>query len=125
MTRRLPVPLLLAGLMMLTACQAPPPVSLDEKTASYSVSLQLDGATLGQRTATIELSGPEPSQVVLSPAMRQMGMTGPEALATKVDEGRYEARGEFFSMLGGWEIAVRIDGPSGQEVATFDVEVVP
>jgi hypothetical protein len=111
--------------MMLTACQAPPAMSLNEKTASYTVSLQLDGATLGQRTATIELSGPQPSQVVLSPAMPQMDMTGRETVATKVDEGRYEARGEFFSMLGDWEIAIRIDGPSGREVATFTVEVVP
>jgi hypothetical protein len=111
--------------MVLTACQAPPPVSVDGKTPSYSVSLHLDGATLGQRTATIRLSGPEPSRVILSPAMPQMGMAGIEAVAAKVDEGRYEARGEFFSMLGDWRIAVRIDGPSGQEVATFDVEVVP
>jgi hypothetical protein len=42
-----------------------------------------------------------------------------------VDDGRYEARGEFFSMEGDWSIEVRIEGPGGQEVATFDADVGP
>jgi hypothetical protein len=128
MRRRMPVLSLLVGALaglMLTACQQPSPVSLEATTDSYSVNLDLDAAALGQRTATIELEGPEPSQVVLAPAMPSMNMTGSETVATKVDDGRYEARGEFFSMEGDWSIEVRIEGPGGQEVATFDADVGP
>jgi YtkA-like len=125
MTRRILLfPLLLAGLS-LAACQAPPPVALAAQTETYTVDLELDSATLGQRTATIELAGPEPAEVLLSPAMPQMNMTGTEMVATKVDDGRYEARGEFFSMLGDWQVEVKIDGPTGQEVAAFDIEIEP
>ncbi|MBO0870217.1 MAG: hypothetical protein J2P15_16795 [Micromonosporaceae bacterium] len=124
MRRHLPRLSLLAGVaLMLTACQAPPPVSLQKKTASYSVTLNLDSPTLGQRTATIQLSGPEPSRVVVAPSMRTMKMTGADAVATKVGNGRYQARGDFFPMLGDWNLEVRISGPTGLEVATFETEV--
>ncbi len=100
------------------------------QTARYQVQLTLDGTGFGERTATIEVrdragAPVAAEQVVLAPVMRQMGMASPEVMAQPVAPGRYQAKGEFFSMTGEWEIDVRIQANGIEEVATFKVQVVP
>jgi hypothetical protein len=100
------------------------------QTAHYQVQLTLDGTGFGERTATIEVHdrAGEPvvaDEVVLAPVMRQMGMASPEVTAQPVAPGRYQATGAFFSMAGAWQIDVRIQANSTQEVATFELQVAP
>lgn len=77
------------------------------------MQLTLDGIGFGQRTATImvtDTSG-QPvvaNEVVLSPVMESMGMAAPETIAQPADPGDYEAKGEFFSMIGEWQVNVRV-----------------
>ena len=54
-------------------------------------------------------------------------MSGPSVIARRVGDGRYEAEGEVFTMLGDWTVTVRIEGPGSQpaEQAQFTVEAVP
>ena len=54
-------------------------------------------------------------------------MSGPSIVADEVGTGRYEAKGEFFTMLGEWRLAVRIEGggTTSDEQAVFTVEAVP
>ena len=54
--------------------------------------------------------------------MAQMGMAAPEATAQMVAPGRYQAKGEFFSMVGEWRVDVRIDANGMEEVARFNVQ---
>ena len=116
---------------LMTACQAPEPVSLEKQTSSYRVRLRFDATTLGQRTATVSLSNTDDQpvdadKVTLIPAMSDMNMTGPETQATRVETGRYEATAEFFTMLGEWRITVRIVGAQATpDSVTFDVTATP
>ena len=98
------------------------------QTQRYTVQLTLDSLRFGQRTATIEVrdSGGQPvaaDQVVLSPVMQQMGMAAPEVVAQPLAPGRYQAQGEFFSMLGQWEVDVRVSAGGAEDVARFIVQV--
>lgn len=114
-----------------TACQAPQPVSLEKQTSSYRVRLRFDATTLGQRTATVSLSNTDDrpvdaEKVILVPAMPDMDMTGPETQAARVGTGRYEATAEFFTMLGEWQVTVRIVGPQATpDSVTFAVTATP
>ena len=98
------------------------------QTQRYNVQLSLDSLRFGQRTATIEVrdSSGQPvaaDQVVLSPVMQQMGMAAPEVVAQSIAPGRYQAQGEFFSMLGQWEVDVRVSAGGAEDVARFVVQV--
>jgi hypothetical protein len=100
------------------------------QTEHYQVQLTLDGTGFGERTATIEVRdrAGEPvvaDQVVIAPVMRQMGMASPEVTAQPVAPGRYQAKGEFFSMTGEWQIDVRIQVNGNEELATFELQVAP
>lgn len=108
-----------------SACQAPPPVELAAQTRSYTVNLNLDAASLGPRVATIRIAGGEPVHVIVASSMVKMPMPGPTIVASKVDDDEYEARAEFFTMLGEWRLEVRLTGQGVDEVATFDVTAVP
>jgi hypothetical protein len=103
-------------------------ITQTSQTQRYTVQLTLDSLRFGQRTATIEVrdSGGQPvaaDQVVLSPVMQQMGMASPEAVAQPIAPGRYQAQGEFFSMLGQWEVDVRVSAGGAEDVARFVVQV--
>jgi hypothetical protein len=98
------------------------------QTASYAVRLSLDGVSFDEQTATIELrdKADQPvdgAQVVVAPLMTSMGMASPEQTAQPLGEGRYQARGAFFSMLGEWEFDVRIAAGGAEETARFVVPV--
>jgi ABC-type phosphate transport system substrate-binding protein len=97
-------------------------------TASYRVQLSLDGTDFSQHTATITVqdkSGSPASvdSVTVAPIMEAMGMTAPEQTAKPLGEGRYQAQGEFFSMIGEWEFDVRVSAGGKDELARFKVPV--
>ena len=126
--RALRLALVLAALLLLAACGGSG-ITKTAQTEHYTVKLSLDSLEFGQRQATVELTDnsgnpADANVVVVAPVMRQMGMASPEATAQKVAAGRYQASGEFFSMLGTWEIDVRIDNGSAEEVATFQFDVI-
>lgn len=103
-------------------------ITQTSQTQRYQLQLTLDGLGFGQRTATIAVrdSGGQPvaaDQVVIAPVMQQMGMAAPEIVAQPVAPGRYQAQGEFFSMLGQWEVDVRVSAGGAEDVARFVVQV--
>ena len=111
--------------VLLTAC-ANSGITQTSKTAHYTVQLALDGTGFGQRTATIMVTDTagQPvvaNEVVLSPVMESMGMAAPETIAQPTDPGDYEAKGEFFSMIGEWELDVRVNVGGNEEIARFTV----
>jgi hypothetical protein len=123
--RWLPIIAILAAI--LSACGGSG-ITQTSQTQRYQLQLTLDGLGFGQRTATIEVrdSGGQPvaaDQVVLAPVMQQMGMASPEIVAQSVAPGRYQAQGEFFSMLGQWEIDVRVSAGGAEDVGRFIVQV--
>jgi YtkA-like len=98
------------------------------RTEHYMVQLNLDGVGFGQREATIDLHDASGNpvaadHVVLTSVMHQMGMAAPETAAQSIAPGRYRATGEFFSMIGEWELDVRVNVGGAEEVATFKVPV--
>jgi len=114
------------------ACSQPSPVSLEEETSSYHVQLELDGTSLGQRTASIEITDAsrrpvDAERVVVSTAMPSMEMNGLTIVADEIETGRYEAQGDLFTMLGESTLTVRIEGSgsAAAEQATFTVEAEP
>jgi YtkA-like len=117
----------LVVLLILAACAGGGAVTQNAQTEHYSVQLSLDGVGFGAREATIDVrdAAGKPvaaDEIVLAPVMRQMGMAAPEATAQPLAPGRYRATGDFFSMIGEWEINVRVRAGGGEEVATFKVQ---
>lgn len=98
------------------------------ETESYNVQLALDDARFGPLTATIQVRDKagqpaQADQVVLAPLMESMGMASPEQVAQPLGDGRYQAKGEFFNMIGEWEVDVRISRGGADEIARFKVPV--
>jgi hypothetical protein len=98
------------------------------QTERYTVTFRLEGSGTGERRALIGVTDREGrpvavQAVVVAPVMRDMGMASPEATATPEGSGRYVAQGAFFSMLGAWEIDVRISADGRDDLATFRVQV--
>src|SRR5262245_55027269 len=126
-TRRLlPALAVLFAVVFAGACSQPPPQSLRADTASYHVQLDLDAASLGRRTATIQITDShgdpvDADQVVVTPVMAKMGMTRPAVVADELGPGRYRATGELFSMLGKWTLTVRVESAGAHDEATFTV----
>jgi hypothetical protein len=115
-----------------TACQEPKPLSMEAETPSYRVAVDLDGASLGQRSATIEVTDHDrkpvtADEVELSAEMTAMDMSATNLVARQVEDGRYEVGGELFTMLGEWTLTVHIDGPGSEpaERARFTVDAKP
>lgn len=124
--RRLLTPLLALALLLAACGQAA--VSQTTRTASFDVSLTLDAAQFGDRTATVEVrdrSGqPVDGEVTITPTMRSMGMASPEARMVSVGPGRYQSQGGVaFTMIGEWELDVLIAAAGREELASFNVEV--
>jgi len=131
--RRLPAFAAIAAIAVVAvaaACSQPPPQSLQADTASYHVQLDLDAASLGRRTATIEITDAQgdpvdADQVVDTPVMTEMGMTRPALVADELEPGHYRATGELFSMLGEWTLTVRVEAAGTDDEATFTVKADP
>jgi hypothetical protein len=125
--RRLPALAVIVAVVFAGACSQPQPQSLQADTASYHVQLDLDAASLGRRTATIEITDArgdpvDADQVVVTPIMAEMGMTRPDLVADEIEPGRYRATGELFSMLGEWTLTVRVEKAGADDEATFTVK---
>lgn len=117
-------------LVVLVGCGPTTTTTQTLKTERHIMQLALDGTGLGERVATIDIKTladqPIPNgEVVVLPSMEQMSMESPEVTAQQVAPGRYEARGEFFTMLGEWELSVRVHTEEGQDAATFKVRATP
>jgi len=113
-------------LLALAACGGSG-ITQTSQTQHYRVQLTLDGTGFDERTATVavsDLTGQPVTadQVLLAPVMRQMGMASPEATAQAIAPGRYQAKGEFFSMIGAWEVDVRITVKGQEEVSSFTID---
>ncbi|MEN9939155.1 MAG: hypothetical protein RLZZ387_5734 [Chloroflexota bacterium] len=118
---------LLLAIALLSACGAGAPRQTAE-TDSYTVTFELAGAGMDERVATVEVTDKsgqavDAEQVVIAPVMRDMGMASPEVVAQRERPGRYTARGAFFSMLGEWEMDVRVSAGGAEETASFTVQV--
>ena len=103
-------------------------VTQNGQTAHDDIQLNLDGAGFGEHTATIEVDdhGGQPAvvdQVMLAPVMESHGMVVPDVTAQPAGAGRYQAKGEFFSMLGEWDMDVRVSAAGKEEVARFKIQV--
>lgn len=128
--RRLPALAVIVAVAFAAACSQPQPQTLQADTPSYHVQLDLDAASLGRRTATIEVTDArgdpvDADQVVVTPVMAEMGMTRPALVADEIEPGRYRATGELFSMLGEWTLTVRIESAGADDEATFTVKAEP
>ena len=98
------------------------------KTEHYTIQLGLDGTGFGERVATVQIldAAGQPAsveQIVIAPVMEQMGMAAPEVAAQPLSSGYYQAKGEFFSMIGEWTVKVRVSASGNEEVATFKIQV--
>jgi hypothetical protein len=118
--------LILLAALVLASCGGSPEQTA--QTERYTVTFRLEGGGIGERRAVIGVTDREGrpaavEAVVLAPVMRDMGMASPEAAATPDGPGRYVAQGAFFSMLGAWEIDVRISAEGRDDRATFSVQV--
>lgn len=125
--RRILILAALTSLALLAGCGGSG-VTQTTKTEHYSVQLSLDGTDFGERTATIAVNdfAGQPitaDAVVLSPVMQQMGMAAPEMTAQMIAPGRYQVKGEFFSMVGEWRMDVRVSVGGNDEVADFRIQV--
>jgi hypothetical protein len=117
---------LLTALALLAGCGGGP--TLTRETASYRVTLMLDAARFGDRTATVEVADkngqPVEAAVTIAPTMKAMGMASPPATARPIGPGRYQAPGAIaFTMTGDWELDVRISANGREELASFTVTV--
>ena len=114
-------------LVLLTSCGLGG-ISQTNQTARFAVTIQLDGQTAGERTITISINDKTGApatvdSVVVAPVMREMGMVSPEVTATPLGNGRYEIKGEPFSMIGVWELALRISAAGTEDSTSFQVEI--
>ena len=115
-------------LFTLAACGSG--ITQTAQTERYTVALTLDSASFGERTATIAVNdrSGQPAavdQVVLAPVMEAMGMASPELKALPTAPGRYQIKGEFFSMIGEWQLNVRVSAAGKDDLARFVFQVQP
>lgn len=124
--RRYVIVALLALAALLTACGGDG--AQTARAGSYTVTLRMDEAAVGQRTAVIEVKDAQGQpaavdSVVVAPVMRDMGMASPEIAAAPDGPGRYTAGAIEITMVGQWELDVRISAGGAEETATFIIRV--
>jgi hypothetical protein len=94
----------------------------------YSAEITLDNARPGVVEADVLVTGlkdrPRSVEAIwLSAVMPEMGHATPEVPAQQRETGRFQARGELFTMPGVWELAIRVQGTGGTELITVNVLV--
>ncbi|MEU9831296.1 hypothetical protein AB0D67_07095 [Streptosporangium sp. NPDC048047] len=82
--------------------------------AHYAVTVTAD-----RNTIDVRLDRGEADTVTVAAVMPAMGHAMPEVTARKTAPGHFVAEGDLFSMGGGWELSVRLAGPSGEETLTL------
>ena len=121
---------LIFAIGFITGCSKSQSVSKTEQNANYRVHLNLDGTSLGQRTIVIKVSDLKDAvlpveSVSVIPSMPDMNMFSPEVATTMTNPGEYQARSELFSMLGKWDLGVKIRANGKDDVVTFTVDATP
>ena len=116
-----------ALLLVFTLAACGSGITQTAQTERYNIEITLDSASFGERTATIAVdsrSGQPAAvdQVVLAPVM-EMGMAVPELTAQPTAPGRYQIKGEFFSMPGEWQMNVRVSAAGKDDMARFLFQV--
>jgi nitrogen fixation protein FixH len=111
----------------LTACGSSG-ITQTAQTERYTIALTLDSASFGERTATIAVNdrSGQPAavdQVVLATVMPSMGMAVPDMTAQPTAPGRYQLKGDLFSMVGEWQVNVRVNAAGKQDTAQFVFQV--
>jgi hypothetical protein len=119
---------ILSFVLLLTLAACGSGITQTAQTERYNVALTLDSASFGERTATIAVNdrSGQPAavdQVVLAPVMEAMGMASPELTAQPTAPGRYQIKGEFFSMIGEWQVNVRVNAAGKDDLAQFLFQV--
>jgi len=119
---------ILSLVLLLTLASCGSAITQTAQTERYNITITLDSASFGERTATIALddrSGQPATvdQVVLAPVMEAMGMAAPELTAQPTAPGRYQVKGEFFSMIGEWQMNVRVSAAGKDDLARFLFQV--
>lgn len=132
MSRRLAVALT-AGLIAVAALfvwqgwpESGPNAVAYAQSPTYAVELRSErpqvGVTVFELAVRNASGGPvDLDGVMVEAAMPVMGHATPPVTAVRIAAGRYQARGELFSMPGAWEVTVRL-GATG-ETATATVAV--
>ena len=113
-------------LFTLAACGSG--ITQTAQTERYDIAITLDSASFGERTATITVNdhSGQPAaveQVVLAPVMVSMGMAVPELTVQPTAPGRYQIKGEFFSMIGEWQMNVQVRAAGKDDMARFLFQV--
>ncbi len=116
----------LALMLTLAACGSG--ITQTAQTDRYTIAITLDSASFGERTATIAVNdhSGQPAavdQVVVAPVMAAMGMAEPEMTAQPTAPGRYQIKGDFFSMIGEWQMNVRVSAAGKDDMARFLFQV--
>jgi hypothetical protein len=77
--------------------------------------------TAGRNAVGVRVDRGEADTVAVTAVMPAMGHAIPEVTARKSAPGRFVAEGDLlFPMTGGWELSVRLAGPSGEETLTLN-----
>jgi mono/diheme cytochrome c family protein/Tol biopolymer transport system component len=87
------------------------------------VSLQMDDAAIGQRVADLKIADAAGKPVDVAAVRLRFSMIGMDMGATEIDAqpvgaGHYQARGQFFTMVGDWAIQATVmrDGKTPLQV---------
>ena len=120
--------IIFALLLVFTLAACGGGITQTAQTERYTVALTLDSASFGERTATIAVNdrSGQPAtvdQVVFAPVMPAMGMADPEMTAQPTAPGRYQIKGDFFSMIGEWHVNVRVSAAGKDDQAQFVFQV--
>ncbi|MDR8409046.1 hypothetical protein MTP10_09870 [Nonomuraea sp. 3-1Str] len=91
------------------------PVDVTTTGTRYAATILIADPAPGRVTVEIKVSKGDADTVAVSAVMAEMGHSTPEISATEREPGRFVAVGELFPMSGVWELAIRLDGPAGEE----------
>ncbi|MET8867620.1 hypothetical protein ABZW11_32210 [Nonomuraea sp. NPDC004580] len=94
------------------------PVRVSTTGAHYAATVVIDDPSPGRGTVEVVVERGEADTVHVSAVMTGMGHATPELTATEKTRGHFTAEGDLFTMTGGWDLTVRLDGPSGTEDLT-------
>jgi YtkA-like len=120
------IAILICIVFLLVACAGG--ITQTSQTERFTIVMAIDGQTVAPRIITMTITDKNGSpatvdSVVVAPVMQEMGMASPEMTATALGNGRYEIKGAPFSMLGIWELNLRISAAGKEDTTSFKVEV--
>ncbi|MGH8876715.1 MAG: hypothetical protein ACRD0P_05125 [Stackebrandtia sp.] len=101
-------------------------LELNGSSRHYTVTVSLDPPATGQLDAHVNAEAPpggSVTKVSVAASMPEMGHATPELPAKAEDDGHFTVHGELFTMRGAWELSVLVDGSSGTETITLEVQV--